>query len=130
MENESKLGASEIYVIHEPRAVDAGRGAGWLIDGFGYFRRATGQWLAVCIVGFMIIIGVGFIPVVGLLSGILAPVWSAGLLLGCKDLEEGKPLTVQHLFAGFRDKLAPLVLSGVLVSCLSMVIVMVILGPR
>ncbi len=129
MEVENRPGVSDIYVIREPRAVDAGRGASWLIDGFGYFRKAPGQWVVVCIVGFMIMIGVGFIPVIGLFSGILAPVWSAGLLLGCKDLEEGKPLTVQHLFAGFRDKLAPLVLSGVLVSCLSIVIVMVILGP-
>jgi hypothetical protein len=129
MQIRSESGASDIYVIHEPRAVNAGRGAGWLIDGFAYFRKAPGQWLVVCVVGFLIMIGLGFIPVIGLFSGILAPVWSAGLLLGCKDLEEGKALRVQHLFAGFGDKLLPLVLSGVLVSCLSIAIVTVILGP-
>jgi len=129
MADEIEIDASDIYVIHDPRVVAAGRGAGWLIDGFAYFRKAPGQWFAVGIVGFVIMIGIGVIPVIGLIGGILAPVWSAGLMLGCKDLHEGKALQVRHLFAGFGDKVGPLILSGLLVSCLSLAIVLLILGP-
>lgn len=120
---------NNFYVIHEPRTVTASRGAGWLIDGFAYFRKAPGQWLLLCAVGFIIMIGIGLIPVVNLVSGLLAPVWSAGLLLGCKNLHEGKALEIRHLFAGFGDKLGQLVVSGLIVSCLSLAIVAIILGP-
>jgi hypothetical protein len=129
MTEEIQTDYSDTYVIHEPRAVEAGRGAGWLVDGFEFFRKAPAQWIAVCVVGFIVMICISLIPFVGLLSGILAPVWSAGLMLGCKDLYEGKPLQIRHLFAGFGDKVAPLVLSGLLLSFISLVIVLATLGP-
>lgn len=120
---------NDVYTIHEPRPVPASRGAGWLIDGFAYFRKAPGPWVLLCIVGFMIMIGLSFVPIINLISGVLAPVWAAGILLGCKALHEGGTLEIRHLFAGFGDKLGPLILSGVLISCLSIAIVAVILGP-
>ena len=129
MSEETQMEYLDTYVIHEPNVVAAGRGAGWLIDGFGYFRKAPGQWLAVCIVGFLIIVGISLVPFLGLLSGILAPVWSAGLMLGCKDLDEGKTLQVRHLFAGFGDKVGQLILSGLLISCISFAIALAIFGP-
>jgi hypothetical protein len=129
MTEEIQTGYSDTYIIREPRTVEAGRGAGWFVDGFEYFRKAPLQWLAVCIVGFIVMIAVGLIPLVGFFSGILAPVWSAGLMLGCKDLHEGKPLQVRHLFAGFGDKVGQLILSGLLLSFISLVIVLTTLGP-
>jgi hypothetical protein len=118
---------SASYIIHEPRAVAAGRGAGWLID--GYYRRASRQWLSFCIVGLLIMVGLGLVPFLGLLNGVLGPVWSAGVLLGCRDLHEGKALQVRHLFAGFGHKVGPLILSGILVSCLSFAIALLVFGP-
>ena len=42
------------FSIHEPRVVSAGRGAGWLFDGFDYFKSNAGSWIAICIVGLII----------------------------------------------------------------------------
>ncbi|MES2626620.1 MAG: BPSS1780 family membrane protein [Pseudomonadota bacterium] len=119
---------SDIYAIHHPNVVPAGRGAGWLADGFGYFRKAPLQWVVVCIVGFVIVVGINLIPFVAIFSSLLAPVWSAGLMAGCKDLHEGKDLQVRHLFAGFGNRVGSLIISGLLVVAISLVLVMLVFG--
>ena len=53
------------------------------------------------------------IPVLGpLLFNLLSPVLFAGLMIGCRALENGEPLEIAHLFAGFKQQAAPLVTVG------------------
>ena len=53
------------------------------------------------------------IPLLGpLLFNLFSPALFAGLMVGCRAVESGGRLQVGHLFAGFRDRLAPLVTVG------------------
>jgi uncharacterized membrane protein len=95
--------------------VEAGRGAGWLGDGFDYFKRAAGAWLAIAVVLFVIYVALSFIPVIGSLAGqLLAPVFSAGILLGCRQMDDGGALELGHLFKAFSDNPGPLIVLGAL----------------
>jgi hypothetical protein len=46
-------------------------------------------------------------------SALLFPMFGAGLMLGCKALDEGGTLELAHLFAGFKHRPRDLVLVGV-----------------
>jgi hypothetical protein len=97
----------------EARVVAAGRGWQWLAEGFGLFRKNPVIWLALTVVlGLLWAVSL-MIPVLGpLLFNLLSPALFAGLMLGCRALENGKPLEFAHLFAGFRQHAAPLVTVG------------------
>jgi hypothetical protein len=97
----------------EARVVAAGRGWRWLLEGYGLFRRSPALWLALTIAIALMWVVSFLIPVVGpLLFNLLSPALFAGLMIGCRALENGKPLEFAHLFAGFRSHAAPLVTVG------------------
>jgi uncharacterized membrane protein len=54
------------------------------------------------------------VPLGSLVSSLFYPAVVAGIMIGCRSLEEGGALEIGHLFAGFKDKLGSLVLVGVL----------------
>ena len=114
------------------RGVGAGRGWDWIASGWGLFKRQPGTWIGLTLVGLLIFIAIGIIPFVGSLAlALLGPVFAAGVILGCRALEDGAELQVGHLFAGFRDKLGSLVVIGALnlvAQILIMVVVMLIIG--
>jgi len=97
----------------EARVVAPGRGWQWLFEGFWLFRKTPVIWLALTIaLGLMWAVSL-VIPVLGpLLFNLLSPALFAGLMIGCRALESGKPLEIGHLFAGFRQHAAPLVTVG------------------
>lgn len=96
-------------------AADAGRGAGWLLEGFNYFKRSAGAWIGVTILLVIIIVVGGLIPFLGSLAvQLLMPVFMAGLILGCQAQDEGGSLGVNHLFAGFGNHTGQLILIGAL----------------
>lgn len=109
------------------RTVAAGNGMQWITDGFNLFAKNPGMWILLAV---LLIIGTLIVAMVPLLGGIacalLWPVLVAGLLLGCRALDSGQPLEIQHLWAGFQtgDRLAQLVIVGVAY----MVATIVILG--
>jgi hypothetical protein len=97
------------------RTVAAGRGASWIGDAWGLFRRAAGVWIAMVIVLFVIFFVGGLIPFVGpFATMILFPVFMGGLVIGCRELEEDRPLEFNHLFAGFREHFGTLAAVGAL----------------
>lgn len=113
------------------RTVDAGRGGGWVGDGFDYFKRAAGSWVAITVVWFVIYIALGFIPVLGgLTAQLITPVLMAGVFLGCRAMDAGGQIELGHLFKGFTVSTGPLLVIGglYLVACIALVIVMVILA--
>ena len=92
----------------EIRVADAGRGAGWLGDGFDYFKRDAGMWIGITVVVFVIYFVLAWIPIIGTVATqLLAPVFSAGVLLGCKSMDDGGALELGHLFKGFSGNPGP-----------------------
>ena len=97
----------------EARVVAPRRGWQWLFEGFWLFRKNPVIWIALTLLlGLMWVVSL-IIPVVGpLLFNLLSPALFAGLMIGCRALENGQPLEIAHLFAGFRQHAAPLVTVG------------------
>jgi uncharacterized membrane protein len=99
----------------EVRSVDAGRGVAWLSEGWRLFTVAAGPWLLIVVVGFVLNVVLAFIPVLGsLASHLLFPVLMGGLMLGCRAIDRGEPLTVAHLFAGFGPRAGSLLVVAVI----------------
>ena len=97
----------------EVRVVGAGRGWQWLVDGYALFRRSPANWFALTLIFGLLWLSSLFIPLVGpLLFNLFSPLLFAGLMIGCRALEEGKPLEVPTLFAAFKTHAAPLVTVG------------------
>ena len=87
-------------VVHV-RAIDPGRGVSWWTEGWRLFTPSVGTWILIAIVGFFLHLVLAFIPVLGsIASQLLFPVLLGGLMLGCRAIDRGEPLTVAHLFAG------------------------------
>ncbi len=97
----------------EVQLVAAGKGWQWIVDGFSLFRRSPAMWLALTLLLGVIWLASMIVPLLGpLLFNLFSPALFVGLMVGCRALERGEELQVGHLFAGFRDRLAPLVTVG------------------
>ena len=95
------------------RKVPAGRGWQWVVEGFSIFRKSPLIWIVLC----MILTGIGLtlslIPVAGeIILYLASPLFAAGLMQGCRDVEEGGELELAHLFLGFRKDARQLVTIG------------------
>lgn len=112
--------------VPDGRKVESGRGLAWFTEAWELFRRSPGIWVVNFIVFMLIMIVFAIIPLGSLVTSLCYPVVAAGLMLGCRELEEGGPLTVGHLFAGFRRNAGSLLLVGVLYLVGAMVIGFVI----
>jgi uncharacterized membrane protein len=97
------------------RTVAPGRGWSWIAEGWNLFKRHAGMWIAVGVLFALIFIAMAFIPILGSLAAMaLAPVFTGGLMIGCRAQEEGGELQIGHLFAGFRERFGTLVSVGLL----------------
>jgi uncharacterized membrane protein len=109
------------------RGVAAGRGWDWIAAGWELFKRQTGMWIALVLLALVIFAVLAFIPVIGSIASIvLTPVFSAGVVIGCRAIEEGRPLEIGHLFAGFKVKLGPLATVGAIYLGAAIVIALVV----
>jgi hypothetical protein len=117
----------------EPNRVATGRGLAWWSEGWQLFRLSTGWWIGLCVVPMLINtvvgppvgpfqeVGVLMISLLGPLRAVIGalvifllyPVFIAGLMLGCRNLESGKALTFGHLLAGFQNNFGRLLGIGV-----------------
>lgn len=90
----------------EPQKKPAGHGWQWLKSGFELFKRSPGGWILTMLVGFVIAIAINVLPLLGNIVTLLTTyVWTAGIMYGCSQLEQGTKFKLSYLFAGF--KLAP-----------------------
>src|SRR5580765_2455563 len=97
------------------RHVPAANGWKWIVDGWTLFTRAPGLWVGITALYIVISFAVGSVPLIGMLaSPVLNVVFTAGLMLGCRALDDGGPLKVDHLFAGFQQRLGTLLAVGFL----------------
>ena len=97
----------------EVQLVSAGKGWQWIVDGYALFRKSPAMWIAITLLLGVIWLVSMIIPVLGpLLFNLFSPLLFAGLMAGCRALENGEALEFRHLAAGFSDRAAPLVTIG------------------
>lgn len=107
--------------------VPAGNGWSWIAQGWNLFKRQPGMWIGIVVVFAVISIVAAMIPFIGSLAlMVLFPVFTAGLMLGCRDLAEGGELAFGHLFAGFRERLGTLAAVGGIYLGVTMAIALVV----
>jgi uncharacterized membrane protein len=112
-----------------PESLPAGRGAGWIGAGFGYFSRSMGGWLLAILLFFIISVLVGLVPLVGnLATAILWPIFTAGFMLGARDQDRGEPFRVEHLFKGFQTNVGQLALVGLIYTALGILLTILVLA--
>jgi uncharacterized membrane protein len=72
------------------------------------------MWILIVLLAGILFIAISIVPVLGsLASALLFPIFGAGLMLGCKALDQDGTLEIAHLFAGFKHRTGDLVLVGV-----------------
>lgn len=98
----------------EIRQVSAAHGWYWIAQGFQMFRKAPMPWMLICFIPFLIIITLSLLmPMAGpAIFMLTAPVFLAGIMVACRDQEQGRQIEVSHLFIGFKTSLAPLITVG------------------
>ncbi len=106
--------AAPAGALQDPRRCPAGNGVQWIGQGFELFRRDPWVWILNVIIFFAIMMVMGMVPFVSLVSSLLGPVFVGGLILGCRDQDQGRPLEVAHVFAGFQNQTGRLVAVGAL----------------
>jgi uncharacterized membrane protein len=112
-----------------PRAVAAGRGAAWWGEAWRLFVPAVGVWILIVLILVVLNVVLAVVPVVGhLASHVLFPVFAGGLMLGCRAIDRGEPLTVNHVFAGFSKHAASLLVVGLLYTAIAVAIVLAVAG--
>lgn len=121
--------ASSGTTLIAARAVEAGRGSAWWGEAWRLFVPGVGPWLLIAILLVVLNVVLTLIPLIGHLAGqILFPIFAGGLMLGCRAIDRGEPLTVGHLFAGFGTRTGPLFLVGVIYCVLAIAIALVVFG--
>jgi uncharacterized membrane protein len=114
------------------RGVAAGRGVSWIGEAWDLFKKSPGLWIGMVILLFVIFFVLAFIPFLGSIATmVLGPVFTGGIMLGCRALDEGGELEFGHLFAGFQQKFGTLAAIGGLYmagTIAVMVLVMVVTG--
>lgn len=112
----------------ESRTVAAGRGWAWIVEGVRLFLRNPVTWLLILLILFAGMKLVSLVPVLGLVAMLLMPIFLAGLMDGCKALDEGRPLEISHLISGFRRNPAQLVTLGGIYLVGNVVILMIVVA--
>ena len=99
---------------HEPRAQEAGAGVAWWREGWQIFVAAPWIWIGMTLLFVVIMVVLGSVPLIGgLADQLLSPVFAGGAVLGCLALARGDPLTIGHLFEGFKaPHFKPLLILG------------------
>jgi uncharacterized membrane protein len=115
--------------LFEPARMPAGRGWGWIAEGFEFFKQSPWVWIGMILIWFIISAALSMIPLVSVAVTVLSPVFLGGMMLGCRALEQNERLRVEHLFAGFNTRLGSLAAVGGLYLAGTVGIVLVALVP-
>lgn len=96
----------------EPQSVPAGHGINWISAGWKLFAQSPLVWIGIVVLLWVMLIIMSVIPFVSIFTTILLPVFTAGIMLACRDLDEGKVIDVGLLFAAFKQRTGDLVALG------------------
>jgi uncharacterized membrane protein len=112
-----------------PRAVHADRGFAWWGEAWRLFTPAAGVWILIVILLVIVNMVLAVVPLIGHVVGqLLFPIFAGGLMLGCRAVDRGQPLTVGHLFAGFGERTGPLFIVGLIYTAVAVAIALVVFG--
>jgi len=101
--------------IPEGRRVASGNGWTWITDAWSIFRAEAGTWIGMVLLFAVIFIVLGMIPLVGpIASMVLGPVFTAGLVIAARTIDQGGDMQFSQLFAGFRHRFGTLATVGAL----------------
>jgi hypothetical protein len=104
-----------LRLVDPPRSNPVGAGVEWIGEGWRLFARAPLMWIVSLLVLFVLAIVVNFIPFVGQIAfQVLQPVFAAGYMVACRNLETGGEFEIEHLFAGFKRNFANLLIVGLI----------------
>ncbi len=120
-------------LLGEPRKHPFGRGAGWIVQAWNYFKISPLNWILMVLVLFALTFLVALIPFIGsMIINVLYPVLFAGILLACRDLDAGKRFSIERLFSGFsipqRNRLLILGLLYIVFSLVMLFIIFAVFG--
>lgn len=99
---------------HPPRRVPMSHGWLWLQQGFSMVFASPVAWIGALLIWTVLNVILNAVPLVNLLSALLAPVLMGGLMAGARIQENSGRFQVESLFAGFSRKTGPLFLVGLL----------------
>jgi uncharacterized membrane protein len=96
--------------VAEVRAL---RGAGWLAEAWGLFRRRPAAWIGLTAGWLIVTFGLIIVPLVGgVIANFLQPAFFASFALAAIRQVQGEPIGMGDLFLGFRKNLRALVNLG------------------
>ncbi len=119
---EVDTGTPETALAATPKSCGTSSGIKWIAGGWSLFKLAPGVWVATILLFLMGWLLLSLIPLVSLALQLLLPIITAGLLLGCRDLDRGADLRIEHLGAGFGDRIKALLGAGLLYSGLTLAV--------
>jgi hypothetical protein len=97
----------------EPQRLPARQGWEWIKHGYALFAKAPLLWIVFLLIFFVVAVILSSVPVVGdPLVSLLTPVILAGLMSGCRSLQQGEELELIHLFSGFKQHTSLLIALG------------------
>jgi len=97
----------------EPQHLQTRQGWEWIKQGFVLFTKAPLLWIVFLLLLFVAAVALSNVPILGEpLVSLLMPVVTAGLMAGCRSLQQGEELELAHLFSGFKKHTSALVALG------------------
>lgn len=97
----------------DSRSVAAGQGVEWLRQGWQAFMAAPGVWVVITLLWVIAVVVLNLVPLFGMIAAtLLAMVTVGGLMTGCRALSRGESFGVAHLWAGFGERINPLLALG------------------
>ncbi len=113
--------------IPQGRTVPFENGWSWIGSAWSIFRRAPGIWIGMIIALLVIYVVFAILPLAGPIASIVAgPVFTAGLMLASRTIDQGGEPQFAQLFGGFKYRFGPLVGVGVLYLVAMAAIVLVV----
>jgi uncharacterized membrane protein len=122
-------GSTGAHFDRDGRSVPAANGWQWIVSGWQLFCKQPGMWVLMVVLLVVAFLVLSSIPILGsAAAALLAPVFSGGLMIASRGVDEGGSLQLEDLFAGFRRNTQPLLIVGVfhLVASLLILIFLVI----
>jgi uncharacterized membrane protein len=85
-------------------ALNADRGLTWLAEGWRLFQLNIGMWIALFVIYAIVVVVAHGLPLVGWLLGpLVTPALAAGMLGAARDLDDGRDIALETLFAPMQD---------------------------
>lgn len=101
-------------LLADPRAVPAGHGIDWISAAWQLFKASPWLWIGMLLVTFACFMVASFLPLIGMFSSWLFPMFVGGWMIGCQRLTDSGELLFEDLFAGFSRHFKPLAIASLI----------------